>query len=182
MADLGDRSDSPVAPDGEPTVADAAGGLAAVRNPGSAVYGALTAGALMAAESPRRETYLQTAGAVVVALMLYWVAHAYAHLLGGRLKAGHRLTASGLLEELGHELPILLGAVLPLAALAVAGLAGTTLSDAVIAAVWTSAATIVGIEVAAGLRARLPPWQLAGQTVVGAALGLPIILLRVILH
>jgi hypothetical protein len=152
------------------------------RNPAGAVYGAITVGALLAAESPRRETYVETVAAVLVAVTLYWLAHAYAALLGRRVQAGHRLTGPALRDSLLHEFPILAGAVLPLAALLIGWLGGASLSDSAVIAVWTSAATIVAIEVAAGVRARLATLQLIGQTFVGAAFGLAIILLRVILH
>jgi hypothetical protein len=45
-----------------------------LENPGDAVHGAIAVGALLAAETPRRETYAKTAAAVVITLVLCWLA------------------------------------------------------------------------------------------------------------
>jgi hypothetical protein len=153
-----------------------------LENPGDAVYGAIAVGALLAAETPRQETYAKTIAAVVITLVLYWLAHSYADLAGERLRSGARLTAKRLLSTMLRELPILIGAALPLATLLICWIAGTGLSAAVLAAVWTSAAIILAIEIAAGLRGRLRGRQLLSQAFVGAFLGSLIILLRAVLH
>jgi hypothetical protein len=153
-----------------------------LENPGDAVYGAIAVGALLAAETPRRETYAKTVAAVIITLLLYWLAHSYADLAGERLRSGARLTARGLLATMLRELPILIGAAIPLATLLICWIAGTGLSAAVLAAVWTSAGIVLAIELAAGLRGRLRGRQLLSQAFVGALLGSLIILLRGVLH
>jgi hypothetical protein len=152
------------------------------KNPGDAVYGTIAVGALLAAESPRRETYPKTIAAVVVILVLYWAAHSYADVTGQRLESGGRLTLERALATLRHEVTILIGAAVPLLTLLICWAVGTSLSGAVRAAVWTSAAIIVMIEVIAGLRARLTGRQLFVQTLAGGVLGALVLLLRVILH
>jgi hypothetical protein len=47
-------------------------------NPGAVVYGTVTVGAVLATESAQRETYASTLEGVLVALVLYWLAHSYA--------------------------------------------------------------------------------------------------------
>lgn len=153
-----------------------------LENPGDAVYGAIAVGALLAAETPRRETYAKTVAAVIITLLLYWLAHSYADLAGARLRSGARLTARALLATMLRELPILVGAAIPLGTLLICWVAGTGLSAAVLAAVWTSAGIVLAIELAAGLRGRLRGWQLLSQAFVGALLGSLIILLRGVLH
>jgi hypothetical protein len=103
-------------------------------------------------------------------------------LAGERLRSGGRLTARGLLATMLRELPILVGAAIPLVTLLLCWIAGTGLSAAVLAAVWTSAGIILTIELAAGLRGRLRGRQLLSQALVGAFLGSLIILLRGVLH
>jgi hypothetical protein len=153
-----------------------------LENPGDAVYGAIAVGALLAAETPRQETYAKTIAAVIITLVLYWLAHSYADLAGERLRSGGRLTAQALLATMLRELPILIGAAIPLVTLLLCWIVGTGLSAAVLAAVWTSAGIILGIELAAGLRGRLRGRQLLSQALVGALLGSLIILLRGVLH
>jgi hypothetical protein len=151
-------------------------------NPAGAVYGTIAVAALLAAESARRETYLATVAAVVITLALYWLAHSYAEFTGERLRTGERLTRAGLSRMMARELTILIGAAVPLVVLLISWVGGASLTTAVNAAIWTSAAMIAFIEVILGLRSRLPGRELAAQTVLGALLGLLVVALRVVLH
>jgi hypothetical protein len=81
------------------------------------MYAAMAVGVLLAAETPRRENYAKTVAAVIITLLLYWLAHSYADLAGERVRSGARLTARGLLATMLRELPILIGAAIPLATL-----------------------------------------------------------------
>jgi hypothetical protein len=151
-------------------------------NPAPLIYGTITVGALLDAESARAETYAETVGAVVIAMLLVWLAHSYAQLMGRRLKGGERLAFRAAREMAVHELSILTGAAVPLVAVLIAWLAGATLGWAVTAAIWTAAAMIVVIEVVAGLRAELSRGVFMIQTVFGVLLGLLIIALKLVLH
>jgi membrane protein YqaA with SNARE-associated domain len=151
-------------------------------NPGPLVYGTITIGALLAAESAQRETYASTIGAVLVALTLYWLAHSYAEFTQRRVRTETPQKLQGLLETMTHELSILLGASFPLLALVICGLAGVKLDTAVVVATWTSAVMVVIIEVAVGIREQSGPRDFAAQTGLGVVLGLLVIVLRTLLH
>jgi membrane protein YqaA with SNARE-associated domain len=151
-------------------------------NPGPLVYGTITVGALLAAESAQRETFPSTLGAVLVALTLYWLAHSSAEFTQRRAQHDAPLKLGGLLETMAHELSILLGASIPLLALLVCWVAGVKLGTAVTIATWTSAAMLVVIELAVGFRERLAPRDFAAQTALGILLGLLVIVLRTLLH
>lgn len=151
-------------------------------NPAGLVYGTIAVGALLAAESARRETYPRTVGAVVVTLVLYWLAYSYAELTARRLRKHERFTLDALARTAAHELSVLIGAALPLVVVLVLWVAGARLTVAVTAAIWTSALTIVAVEVVIGVRAHLPRRDLLRQTALGALLGLLLLALRVILH
>ncbi len=146
------------------------------------MYGTITVGALLGAESAQQETYLETVTAVIVALVLYWIAHAYAGFAGERLKAGEPITPAGLGRAMMHELGLLTGAATPLLALVVFDLAGASLATAITAGIWTAAAVVVVIELVAGIRAELTGRELVGQTALGALLGCLVIAVHVILH
>src|ERR1700742_5212031 len=85
-------------------------------NAAGVVYGVITIGALMAAESGRHERYLDLLASALVATLLYWLAHAYADLLGRRLATGEALTARSLGRALVHDWAIVRGAAIPLLA------------------------------------------------------------------
>jgi hypothetical protein len=151
-------------------------------NPAGAIYGLIVVGALLAAESGRHETYVETLASGAIATCLYWLAHAYATLLGRRLTGEQGLTAGGLVRAFAHDAAIMRGAALPLLALLLAWVAGASQQAAVNAALWSVAGGLALLELAAGVRSRGRPRELALQTCVGVALGLGVIALRVVLH
>jgi hypothetical protein len=152
------------------------------RNPAGAVYGIITVGALLAAESGLRDNYPETVGSASIAVVLYWFAHSYADVLGLRLSE-HRLVSR---EELWHtfvqDWTIVRGATAPLLALLVAWAIGANQETAVTAGVWTAAVSLVGYEVAAGLRSHAKLPELTIEVVVGATMGLALLALRALLH
>jgi hypothetical protein len=151
-------------------------------DPAGAVYGTITVGALLAAESAHQETYLETVVAVVLTLVLYVLAHSYSEFAGHRLRAGEPLELEGYRRSFVREAAALPGAVVPLIAVLISWVAGASLSTAVSAAVWTSAGMVVVLELVAGIRAGEEGRELAGQVALGALLGLLVIALKLVLH
>jgi len=152
------------------------------RNPEGAVYGTITVGALLAAESGVRETYLETVGSLILAVVLYWFAHSYADLLGLRLSRQGELTWDELWHTFAQDWSIVRGAAAPVAAVVVAWLAGAEQVTAVAAGVWTTIASLLVFEIVAGLRSQAKAPEMVLQVAVGAALGLGILALRALLH
>lgn len=156
--------------------------IAPRENPSGAVYGVIVIGALLAAESGRHESYLDTVASTVIAAALYWLAHAYAGVLGRRLVEQQRLTASALVRALGRDLAIVRGAALPLLALVLAWATGAALQTAVTAALWSAIASLIAFELIAGIRSRATAGELALDAGVGAAMGIAILALKIVLH
>ena len=152
------------------------------RNPAGAVYGIVTIGALLAAESGLRDNYPETVGSASIAVVLYWFAHSYADVLGLRLSEHRLLSWAELWHTFVQDWAIVRGASAPLMALLVAWAVGASQETAVAAGVWTAAASLVGFEVAAGLRSRAKPAELTLEVVVGATMGLALLALRALLH
>ncbi|MBV9196486.1 MAG: hypothetical protein JO168_20305 [Solirubrobacterales bacterium] len=150
--------------------------------PGALIYGVITVDALLAAESSQRQTYTETVAAVLLALLVYWLAHSYSEYADTRLRRGESLTPRGLLSAMTEEFAIALGAAGPLLALGISWAVGASLTTAVNFAIWTSAVAITVIEVAAAVRAGKTGRDLAAQSMVGALLGLGVIAMRLILH
>jgi hypothetical protein len=151
-------------------------------NPSAVIYGLLTTGALLAAESTRRETMAEAVVASAITLLLYWLAHSYARALSDRLESADRWSGGQLLRTAVHEAALLKGAAVPLVVLVAAALIGTGPANSVLAALVATALLLFTLELIAGLRARLSGLALAGEAVVGAALGLGVILLKVVIH
>jgi hypothetical protein len=151
-------------------------------NPAGAIYGMIAIGALLAAESGLRDTYLETLASALIALALYWLAHAYADMLGQRLEKRAQLTAAGLARNLLHDWAIMRGGAVPLLVLLVCWAAGASQETAITIDLWVTAGNLLAYELLAGLRARSRPAELLLEGCVGAAMGLGILALRVILH
>jgi membrane protein YqaA with SNARE-associated domain len=146
------------------------------------VYGTITVGVLLAVETATQETYAETVGSVVLALVVYWLAHSYAELTAQRIDEGQRLTRAGVIHSARHEAWILAGGVLPVLPILIWWVAGGKLTNAVTAGIWTAAGMIVVYELVAGLRADLTAWEMALQTAVGATMGVIVIAIKVVLH
>jgi hypothetical protein len=151
-------------------------------NPAGLVYGTILVATLLAAEYSRRETYAKTIAAVTIALMLYWLALAYAEFTGRRLRDGEHFTFAGFKRAAWHENSVLVGASVPLAVLVVCWVFSVDLSSALTIGVYIAAGMIVLFELLVGYWSNARGRELIGHTLVGVALGLLIITLRVVLH
>jgi len=151
-------------------------------NPSGVIYGTIAVGAVLAAESTRRETFGETIAATAIVLALYWLAHTYAAVVGDRLRTRDTLSAEALWRALLREAAIMKGAVIPIAVLAILWAAGVSLATGVTGALWSSAAALAVFEIIATQRSRVSGTQGLLQIVVGALLGAGVLLVRVVLH
>jgi hypothetical protein len=151
-------------------------------NPSGVVYGVIVIGALLAAESGRHESYLDTVVSAVIAAGLYWLAHAYATVLGRRLTTRERLTTRSLWLALVHDWALVRGAAVPLLVILLAWATGAAQETAVSAALWSAAVSLLAFELLAGIRSRATPSELALELGVGLVMGLGILALRIVLH
>jgi hypothetical protein len=151
-------------------------------NPAGVVYGTITTGALLAAESTRQENLVEAVGAAVLTLVLYWAAHSYSQMLGDRLDSGEPWSAGRFLEVAVHEAALLKGAVLPVVVLVVVAAAGFGTPDAVVAALVAAGALVVSLELVAGRRAQLRREELAVQVAITAGIGAGVVALKLVVH
>lgn len=151
-------------------------------NPAAAVYGVITIGALLTAETALRETFLDTVASNAVAIMLYWLAHAYATMVARCMQGTGHLSIGALGRAMAHDIAIVSGAAVPLLVLLVYWLAGASQSTGVSAAVWATLAVLVMIELVAGLRSSSTFGELVLGVCVGLSMGAGIVALRAILH
>jgi hypothetical protein len=151
-------------------------------NPGGLVYGTILVATLLAAESPKRETYVKTVGAVAISVVVYWLSMSYAEFTGERMREDEAFTPAAFARVAVHELPVVFGALGPLLALLICWAAGAVLATAVTIAIWTSVVIVIATEVVLGVRAELTGRQLVVQTGMGVLLGLLVVALRVLLH
>jgi hypothetical protein len=175
--------DHPTEPRAQARLAERLAGLIVPdRNPAGAVYGLITVGALLAAESGLRDTYPETVGSAAIAMLLYWFAHSYSDVLGLRLTDRESFSWAALWDTFSHDWSIAKGAGIPLLVLLLAWAAGVDQSTGLTAAVWSTVASLIAFELAAGVRSRARPLELVLEALVGAGMGSAILLLRALLH
>jgi hypothetical protein len=153
-----------------------------VHNPARVVYGVITVGALMAAESGHEESYADTVTAALIATGLYWLLHSYSNVLGRRLASGEHLTISTLWTGMIEESAIIRGAAIPLLALLISWAVGASRETGVTVALWSAVVCLVLFELAAAIRSRATPGELTLEVAVGLAMGLAILALKALLH
>ncbi len=156
--------------------------LVPAENPAGTVYGMIVVGALLAAESGRYESHADAVGSTLIAVGLYWLAHAYATALGQRLVTHERLTAGTLGRALLHDSAIVRGAAIPLAALLLTWALGAGREASVNAALWSTVAGLIAFELLAGVRSRATQGELALEVCVGVTMGVGILALKILLH
>ncbi|HEX5225538.1 MAG TPA: hypothetical protein VFW29_10460 [Solirubrobacteraceae bacterium] len=156
--------------------------LVASENPAGTIYGLLAIGALLAAESGRHETHLDTLLSAGVAACGYWLLHSYATVLGERLRGAVRLDLRTLATTLSHDRALLRGAAVPLVVIVITWLAGADQELGVRVALWTTVACIFVFELTAGLRSGAAPHEVALEAGIGLLLGLALLALRLLLH
>jgi hypothetical protein len=142
----------------------------------------ILSGALIAAESGSHDGYYDKIGSTVLALAIYWLAHAYSTVLGSRLSHHERLTAGTISRALAHDWPIVRGGCIPLLAILVAWAAGASQATAVNAAVWAAIASLVSFELLAGLRSQASTRELVLEEAFGITMGLAILALKFLAH
>jgi len=151
-------------------------------NPAAMVYGVIAIGALLAAETGLHDGYREALLSALVAAVIYWLAYAYAALLGRRLTTDEQLTAKALGRPLVHDWGIIRGAAIPLGVLVAAWAAGAAKETGVTIALWCTVGTVIVLELAAGMRSTATRGGRALDLAVGVLLGLGIVLLRTVLH
>lgn len=155
--------------------------LALARNPAASIYGTVLADSVLATESERQTTLRDLIYAELVSVTIYWLAHVYADFLGSRPTPGHR-GARRLLDTMAHEWSLVTASFVPLLAVLLAAAAGASVQTATLAGMWTGVGTLVLWGEIAGRHSGRGTWASLVYGLVAGALGVALILLRVLLH
>src|SRR5947209_18151803 len=103
-----------------------------VRNPGSAVYGVVLADSLLAIEGDGHVGVPRLVLTVLATQCVYWLAHIYAELVGGRIVTGRRPHRGEVGRLLAEEWPMVTASFGPLAVTLVAWALGAPVETAVL--------------------------------------------------
>ena len=159
----------------------------AAGNPGrrraAGIYGAIITAAILDTAGGRLSTGALVA-AVVITLLVYWLAEEYAELLGEQAAGGRLPSRAYIRSALAATWPMVSASYLPLLVLVLARLAGASASAAANLGLAAAFVLLTGYAWSASRAAQLRGRQLLVATSVAAALGLVMIALKdlVLLH
>jgi hypothetical protein len=153
------------------------------RRRAAGIYGAVVTAAIIAAVGEQVPTR-GLAVAVVVTLLVYWVAEQYAELLGEHTAGGHLPGRRHIRDGLAATWPMVAASYVPLLTLLVARLAGASSLTAANAGLAAALLLLVYHGWSAGRAAHLAGKALLGATSVAVALGVVMIVLKdlVLIH
>jgi hypothetical protein len=145
------------------------------------IYGIIISGGVMAATAATK-TIPQITVAVIVTLLVYWVAERYAHVMALLMLRGPNLSRHEILQDLRDGWAIVSASFLPLLVLIGAFAFGAERRTAVLIALCfsTGLLTVIGWQIAA--QARLGVLGRLGSAAAATALGLVLIALKTSLH
>ncbi len=155
--------------------------FALARNPAASIYGTVLADSVLAVESERQTTLRDLVYAELISVVVYWLAHVYADFLGTRSAPGHRPGLRGLVDTMAHEWPLVTASFVPLLAVLLAAVAGASVQGASLAGMWTGVGALVLWGEIAGRHSGSGRWGALGYGLLSGALGISLILLRVLL-
>jgi hypothetical protein len=145
-----------------------------------AIYGLIVSSGVMASAGPG-VPLLGVAVAVLVTVLVYWVAEQYAAVLAGRL-AGHATSGRQLRASLREGWPMVEASYAPLLVLLLAWLLGASRTVAILCALSFTTLLLFAFGWMAGRRSGLSGMGLLVSALVGGGLGLVMIVLKVALH
>ena len=143
------------------------------------VYGTIIVLSIITAGAPAFEHGRWHLMAVLgVTVLVFWVAHVYAHIIGESVREGHRLDHKHVAEIAHRELAIPLAAVLPMAAVALGALGVLGASTALWIAVGIGVTTLAVEGVRFAQLERLGTLGTIFSVGINLALGLALVALK----
>jgi hypothetical protein len=148
-----------------------------IRRRAASIYGTIITAAIIAAVGYRRAT-LPLGVAIVITLVVYWIAEEYAEALGQEMETGRLPAWREIRLRLWSSWPMVSSSFLPLVVLTVTRLVGETPPLTANLALVTVLLLLLFHSWSAGRAVRLPARQQAVVMVVAAAIGVLMIVLK----
>ena len=151
------------------------------RRRAAGIYGTIVTAAVLAASG----NTLSTAGleaAVLVTLVVYWLAEQYAEILGEHTHAGHLPSIGQIGSSLASSWPMVTASAVPLASLLIARLLGASAADAADVALTVTIVLLVLHGLAAGRASGLRGVRLVVVSAAAGLLGVIMVVLKIALQ
>ena len=146
----------------------------------AAIYGVIVGAAVMAAS--HADSAVKVTVAVLVTLVIYWVAERYSRLVAGRIHDGRRPSWGQVRRQLTAGWELVTASTLPLAVLVTLSLVGVGLDASVLSALATSTVLLCVAGWQMGRNGQLSGPERITSSAVAGAFGVVMILLKALLH
>jgi hypothetical protein len=150
--------------------------------PAEVIYGTLIAAAVLATKAHKGESGARVWWSALLVLALYWLAHVYADVVGERLRTRTRPGWKGIVNAALRDWGMLRGALIPVAVFGLVRLFGAAVNAAALTALWVTILLLACWGLVAALRGGARGLELAAETLVCAALGFLVLLLKSVIH
>ena len=151
-------------------------------NPAEAIYGTLLAGVVLATKAHKGVSGASIFWSAIGALVLYWIAHVYADVIGEQVEL-HRRPTRG---EIGHicieNWSRLRASLIPVIFFEIVRLARGSLDASVNSALWLTVGLLAAWGATAAYRSGARGVALAIESLVCGVLGVVVVLLKIVLH
>lgn len=152
-------------------------------NPARAIYGTILVMAVITGVSHDESIGPgKLIGAVVATTFVFWLAHVYAEVLGRRLEGERRPTLANIRSTMRGEWPLVEAALLPVLGLLLGVIGIAERDTAVNIAIGAGVVELFGWGIAVGRKLELSTVATIVVGVVNGALGLIMVLLKVLVH
>ncbi len=155
--------------------------LVSVDRTAATIYGTIVAGSVMAAGAGH-STVRKTTVAVIVTVLVYWLAESYAHVLATRLSGESPAHRAHLRQHLRSTATLVTASFTPLGAMLIAALLGADARDAVTAALIVTSVWLGVLGWTAARRSGQRGLALVASTLGSSLIGLVLIALKFALH
>ncbi len=151
-------------------------------NPAEVIYGTLLAAVVLATKTHKGVTGAAIFWSAVGALVLYWLAHVYADVIGEQLKTRRRPSWGTIGHVSAEHWSRLRASLIPVVFFEIVRLARGSVNASVLGALWLTVALLGGWGAAAAFRSGARGLALAIETLVCLGLGVLVVLLKIVLH
>lgn len=152
-------------------------------NPAAAVYGIVICSAVLAIDAGLGVRTISTVESVAGALIIYWLAEAYAHLVTAPpAQGGARAWALDARRTLADQAALVLAPLVLIAVLLLTRFAGASPSAADIWALISGIALLGAAGARGAIRAGRTGTSVVAAALLGASFGVAAILLKIVIH
>ena len=151
-------------------------------DPAEVIYGTLLAAVVLATKTHKGVTGAAIFWSAVGALVLYWLAHVYADVIGEQVKTRKRPSWATIRHACFDHWSRLRASLIPVLAFEVVRLARGSVNTSVLSALWLTVGLLGAWGATAAYRSGARGLALVIETLVCVGLGALVVLLKVLLH